>query len=158
MENAWTLFAARSTPYIQPMPDPTWNTPARLDGVRPKTKAARRRGRSTITGTFGELMEIWLGLPDHEKQDCSMGWGPDENDHRGSMSAKVLARYAERNGLPPQMAARYQNAAAALAIMLKVPAPDFRPRTEPINDAAHLAQAPAHSRKRKSPASFRRGA
>lgn len=122
------------------MPDPLWNTPARLNGLRPK----RWKDRSGVTrsGTLAGMLETWLSLPGHQRRDCSLGWGPDEKGRYGNMSADTLARYAERNGLPPQMRPLYQNPEVALARMLNVSAPDFRPLAkEHFADGASQCQA-----------------
>jgi hypothetical protein len=128
------------------LPEPSWDTPARLNGLRPKSW--KKREGATRTGTVAEMFEVWLGLADHQKQDCDLGWGPDEAGNSGTMSAGTMARYVQRRGLPPKMAARYQNAAAALALMLNMPEPDFRPaQAHHFNDAAPLATKPADSQK-----------
>jgi hypothetical protein len=123
------------------MPEPTWDTPARLNGLRPKKW--KKREDATRTGTMAEMVEHWLGLPRHEQQDCEIGWGPNAQGHHGHMGASTIARYVERHKLPPQMAPRYQNAAAALALMLNMPEPDFRPaQAHHFNDASGVAHRP----------------
>lgn len=124
------------------MPEPTWTTPARINGLPAPSR--KRRAETTKEGTMAELVEMWLGLPDHQKRNCDIGWGPNADGKHGTMGAETIARYVERNGLPQHMSARFQNSAAALAMMLKIPAEEFRPaRQEHFADAAHIAAKPA---------------
>lgn len=123
------------------LPEPSWDTPARLDGLRPKSW--KKRDGATRSGTMAEMVEHWLGLARHEQQDCEIGWGPNASGHYGHMSASTIARYVERHKLPPQMATRYQNAAAALALMLNMPDPDFRPaQVQHFADGAAQCKGP----------------
>ena len=85
------------------MPQPTWTTPARINGL-PCTNWKRRTG-VTLDGTLAECIERWLSLPDHTKRDCDLGWGPDAAGNHGRMGAVAIGAYVIRNGLPPRMAA-----------------------------------------------------
>jgi|GEM_PF-5900595 len=127
------------------MPEPSWNTPARIDGLPAKSRKTRATDVSK-SGTMAEVVEMFLGLAHHHQRDCSISWGPTAGGDYGSMSAGTIARYVERKKLPPQMAARYENEAAALAILLKVPGPDWHQRASikrPFNDAAPIGIGPA---------------
>ena len=121
------------------MPEPTWTTPARINGLPAPSR--KRRAETTKDGTMAELVEMWLQLADHDKRNCDIGWGPDASGNHGTMGAETIARYVERNGLPPAMAARCKNSAAMLARMLKIPEPEFKwPNASSFADGSGTGQ------------------
>ena len=122
------------------MSEPSWDTPARLNGL-PCTNWKKRTG-VTASGTVGQMFERWLDLPDYQRRDCTLGWGPNAEGQFGSMSGAAMARYVTRNGLPPGLAARVTNAAAFLAIALREAPPDFREQRGPFHDAAPVGKGP----------------
>ena len=85
------------------MQKPTCETPARLDGL-PCTNWKRRAG-VTMEGTRAECVARWLSLTDHDKRDCTLGWGPTQDDSYGRWGAVAIGAYVIANGLPPKMAA-----------------------------------------------------
>lgn len=144
----FTLSAYRSIPgqrQESALPEPSWETPARLNGLRPKNW--KKREGATLSGTMAEMVERWLGLPRHEQQNCEIGWGPDAGGHYGHMGASTIARYVERHKLPPQMAAKYQDGEARLRVLLRLPQAEAadpneilrRPATTPSQYQRQLA-------------------
>ncbi len=93
------------------MSDPDWNSPAKLVGL--PYKHWKRRTGYAETGTLTQMVERWLRLPwDH----CSLGWGPDAQGRRGSLSGTGIGSYVLRHGLPPKMAAARMRPATAAEI------------------------------------------
>ncbi len=84
------------------MAEPAWDTPARLDGL-PCTNWKRRTG-VTMEGTVAQCATRWLSLADHDKQNCTMGWGPTADGRHGSWGHIALGAFVQRRGIPPEMA------------------------------------------------------
>ena len=55
--------------------DPSWDVPAKIDGL--PYKNWKRRTGFTETGTLAQMVERWLRLSWNHQQQCSLGWGPD---------------------------------------------------------------------------------
>lgn len=83
---------------------PTWDTPARLDGL-PCINWKKRAG-VTLAGTLDGCVTRWLDLAGHQQANCTLGWGPTADGGYGSWSASAIGSYVRQNGLPPTMAAR----------------------------------------------------
>lgn len=83
---------------------PTWDTPARIDGL-PCTNWKRREG-VTFAGTLGQCVSRWLDLVGYQQRDCLAGWGPTSDGRYGTWSPSAIGSYVRRNGLPPTMSAR----------------------------------------------------
>ena len=114
-------------------PKPTWDTPARIDGL-PATNWKKRTG-VTLDGTLADCITRWLSLQPHQQRECTLGWGPLEGQH-GQMSAPAMASYVRENGLPPKMAAERggQPGPEVLAQLVSMP------RHDPHPNAAHPAK------------------
>ena len=83
--------------------EPTWDTPAHLDGL--PVRHWKRRTGFTERGTVAQMVERWVCLAWNQRQECSLGWGPNADGHSGTMWASELASYVQRHGLPPAMLA-----------------------------------------------------
>lgn len=122
------------------MVEPTWDTPAHMDGL-PCSNWKRRTG-VTLNGTVADCVERWLSLADHDKRNCSMGWGPTLNGKHGSWGPVSIGAFVRSHGLPPKLAAKRGGRASAevlerLTSML---------RYDPCPDAQHPAKG-AHGGK-----------
>ena len=82
------------------MSKPTWDTPARLDGL-PCTNWKRREG-VTLDGSMADCISRWLNLADHDKRNCTLGWGPAADGQYGRWGAVAIGAYVLTNGLPPR--------------------------------------------------------
>lgn len=100
---------------------PTWNTPARIDGL-PYTNWKRREG-VTFAGTLDQCVTRWLDLAGYQQGNCSVGWGPTADGSYGTWSASAIGAYVRRNGLPPTMVAR-RGAAASPEVLARLTAMD----------------------------------
>ncbi len=81
--------------------DPSWDVPAKLDGL-PYTNWKRRTGY-TETGTLAQMVQRWLTVPWHIQFGCLLGWGPDADGRRGRFSSTGIGVFVLRVGLPPEM-------------------------------------------------------
>jgi hypothetical protein len=86
-----------------PSYDPSWSTPAKLDGL--PVRHWKRRTGYTECGSLAQMVERWLRLAWNQQQECTLGWGPDADGQHGHMSAGAIAAFVLRVGLPPQMLA-----------------------------------------------------
>lgn len=84
------------------MVEPAWNTPARMDGL-PGTNWKRRTGVS-LEGTVADCVARWLSLADHDKRNCSMGWGPTAEGKHGTWGPVSIGVFVRTHGLPPKLA------------------------------------------------------
>lgn len=100
---------------------PTWNTPARLNGL-PCTNWKKRTG-VTMNGTLDACITRWLDLAGYQQANCTLGWGPNEHGQSGSWSATAIGSYVRRNGLPPTMTAR-RGSTAGPEVLAKLTAMD----------------------------------
>jgi hypothetical protein len=95
------------------LPEPSWDTHARLDGL-PATNWKRRTG-VTMDGSLAACLEKWLSLPHHHQINCSLAvsgtgepWEPER-----------MAAFVRRHGPPPALAARIHGNAEVLMRMLE---------------------------------------
>ena len=84
--------------------EPTWETPARLDGL-PVTNWKKRTGYS-MSGTVATCIERWLGLALYNMREASLGWGPCPLGDYGHMDSDQIGAFVIRHGIPPKMADR----------------------------------------------------
>jgi hypothetical protein len=80
---------------------PSWSTPATLDGL-PAANWTTREG-VTMRATFSLCVKRWLELHSANRQDCSIGWGPNDEGQWGYFERPNIVGYLERNGPPPDM-------------------------------------------------------
>ena len=108
-----------------PSREPSWDTPAKLDGL--PVRHWKRRTGFTERGTTAEMVERWLRLAWNQQQDCSLGWGPNAAGQHGNMGSSELASYVRRHGLPPGMLAERVRPPSAEEIERMLAGPGFRP-------------------------------
>jgi hypothetical protein len=82
------------------MAEPTWDTPARIDGL-PATNWKRRTG-VTMDGTVADCITRWLTLAGHDQRNVTMRWGGVEGR---SWTCNAIAAFVVANGLPPKLTA-----------------------------------------------------
>ena len=80
---------------------PSWDTPARLDGL-PAKNWSTREGVS-LQGTFSACLKRWLELPCSNRESCSLGWGPNADGQHGCWERPNIVGFLMRNGPPPEM-------------------------------------------------------
>ena len=80
---------------------PSWSTQATIDGLPAKNWTTREG--VTMRGTFSQCVKRWLELNSENRQDCSIGWGPNEEGQWGYFERLNIVGYLERNGPPPDM-------------------------------------------------------
>jgi hypothetical protein len=116
-----------STPPPTSRPKPTWDTPARIDGL--PAKNWKTREGVTLAATLADCIARWLELQGYQQRDCTLGWGPLDG-YYGHMSASAMAFFVRKNGLPPKLAAQRggQPSAEVLEQLVSMPAYDAVPR------------------------------
>src|SRR3984885_1645400 len=80
---------------------PSWSTPATIDGLPAKNWTTREG--VTMRDTFSQCVKRWLELHSENRQDCSIGWGPNDEGQWGYLERLNIVAYLERNGPPPDM-------------------------------------------------------
>jgi hypothetical protein len=80
---------------------PDWLTPATIDGLPAKNWTTREG--VTMRGTFSQCVKRWLELHPDNRQNCSIGWGPNEDGHWGYFERPNIVGFLERNGPPSEM-------------------------------------------------------
>ena len=80
---------------------PSWDTPATLDGLPPKSWKTREG--VSMSGTFSHCMKRWLELHPSKRDSCYFGWGPNEHGQYGAWERPNIVGFLERNGPPPDM-------------------------------------------------------
>ena len=104
--------------------EPTWSTPAKLDGL--PVRHWKRRTGFTESGTTAQMVERWLRLGWSQQQDCSLGWGPNAAGQHGTMGAAELASYVRRYGLPPATLAARAKSPTPAEIESMMAKPEYR--------------------------------
>ena len=105
--------------------EPAWDTPAQLDGL--PIRHWKRRTGVTERGTAAAMIERWLRLGYLLQQNCSLGWGPNNDGQHGTMGSSELGSYVRRHGLPPAMLAGRAQPPTAEEIEAMFAKPEFRP-------------------------------
>jgi len=80
---------------------PSWDTPARLDGLPAKNWTTREG--VTLCAPLSACLKRWLELHPSDRISTSLGWGPNEEGRHGCWERPNIVGFLERNGPPPEM-------------------------------------------------------